>query len=145
MLVEGIRKKLFVPPIQPVNPSHDNVTHAKKLTTQDRWMDPSWDSSTLVRRERILGPLWAMLPTDSGEKRANFTDITKLPRAVKLGSIPVAAGELCIVHQEQDQDICWMASDQLVKVGSLTVDGLAPQKALVAVKKAKLLLKDVHL
>ncbi|KAK2749630.1 Methionyl-tRNA formyltransferase [Myotisia sp. PD_48] len=60
MLIDGIRNRLFVPPLSPIipRPSHQ-LRHARKIHPSDRNLDwSSWTWDTIHRRQKIIGPLW---------------------------------------------------------------------------------------
>lgn len=64
MLVQGIRDRTFVHPLQDVG-WHKNdrqlteLRHAPKITTEDRHIDwEKWTAEEILRRHRVIGPLW---------------------------------------------------------------------------------------
>ncbi len=66
MLVQGIRDRLYVPPLKEVGWFHgredaQNLRRAPKVTSEDRHVDwNSWTAEDVLRRNRVIGPLWNM-------------------------------------------------------------------------------------
>ena len=64
MLVQGLRQRLFAPPLKDVGwvrGSEDtaNLRHAPKITSDDKHVNwDSWTAEDILRRHRIIGPLW---------------------------------------------------------------------------------------
>jgi methionyl-tRNA formyltransferase len=79
LLVQGIRDRVFVEPINPIIPeSTISTRHAPKLQTKDRQIQWGLQSADeLVRRDRALGRLWSTLADE--QKRIIFEDITLAP------------------------------------------------------------------
>lgn len=75
MLIQGLRRGLHVPPLQPVRQQAqtegEEYSHAPKLTKDDRrvrWHD--WVADDFVRRWRVLGPLWGQVRLSSSSSAA---------------------------------------------------------------------------
>ncbi|PCH05086.1 Hypothetical protein PENO1_024210 [Penicillium occitanis (nom. inval.)] len=102
MLINGIRNRVFVPPLKEVKSQFEgfdakDLTHAPKITPEDRhiqWIEP-W--SEIKRRQRVLGPLWSLAVPAPNEhlsledprhpfhhkqtwKRVIFDEIEEVPR-----------------------------------------------------------------
>ncbi|KAL9606071.1 MAG: hypothetical protein Q9179_000751 [Wetmoreana sp. 5 TL-2023] len=64
MLVQGIKNGLFIPPVQEVgwytgDEGALKFTYASKIGPKDRHINwASWSASDILRRQRIIGPLW---------------------------------------------------------------------------------------
>ena len=64
MLVQGIRDRVFVSPLQSIDLSQhsgmfENVRTAPKISPKDRQIDWStWTADKILQRHRIIGPLW---------------------------------------------------------------------------------------
>lgn len=74
MLVQGLRDRLFVPPIKAIAPSTESpMRHASKIAPGDRHVDWSnWTAEEILRRDRVIGPLWSTAvgpPTLSKKQR----------------------------------------------------------------------------
>ncbi|KAL4808523.1 formyl transferase [Aspergillus unguis] len=63
ILVDGIRKGLFVPPVEDAgwnSPEQKDLIHATKIKPEDRHIDwATWTWTDISRRNRVLGPLWS--------------------------------------------------------------------------------------
>lgn len=97
MLVQGLRKRLFVPPLDDVGwfrGSEDtaNLRHAPKITSEDRHINwDSWTAEDILRRNRVIGPLWntAACGDASGrKKRVIWSSGFQLAEAVKHQYLP---------------------------------------------------------
>lgn len=81
MLVDGIRNKIFVPPLEEVgwHGREDDTTslrHAPKITPEDKHIKwRRWTSVELSRRNRILGPLWNLTVSEEGPRRLLFPTV----------------------------------------------------------------------
>lgn len=85
LLVQGIRDKVFLPPIKDLAPiSSRRLRHAPKITTEDRFIH--WDTMTateICRRDRVLGRLWSLYePQERKESRVIFhgVEVVKTPQ-----------------------------------------------------------------
>lgn len=61
MLANGIRDRIFVPPLPQVSlPAQPpSLINAPKIKSEDKEVDwLNWDTATIARRHRALGPLW---------------------------------------------------------------------------------------
>jgi methionyl-tRNA formyltransferase len=78
MLVQGIRDKVFVPPLQDVGWYHpERLLHAPKITSEHRKINwKHWKPSKIHRHHRALGRLWCNIYIDhTTTKRMIFEDI----------------------------------------------------------------------
>ncbi|PGH04082.1 hypothetical protein AJ79_07182 [Helicocarpus griseus UAMH5409] len=88
MLAEAIRNRLFVPPLKSVGWRKEDdgasLRHARKIKPEDRHINwSSWATDEIIRRQRILGPLWnnavvqSSSPSGASEKkRVIFTNMS---------------------------------------------------------------------
>ena len=62
MLVQGIKDRVFVPPLQHVGwykDQHSELRYAPKITTEDRHINwDKWTAEEILRRHQVIGPLW---------------------------------------------------------------------------------------
>lgn len=69
MLIQSLKDGSFVPPIREVGWYNSalasrEVTHASKIGSKDRHLDwTTWSADDILRRQRIIGPLWNMTNT----------------------------------------------------------------------------------
>ena len=73
MLVESIRKGIFVPPLRDVgwceSERGSGIRTAPKITTGDRRIQwQSWAADEILLRNRILGPLFSIIPANVDRK-----------------------------------------------------------------------------
>lgn len=98
MLLESIRKGLFVPPLQDVDWCGDEqgqeICAAPKITTEDRRIQwQSWTADEIMLRSRILGPLFNIIPADvntrlPGRRIIWSSGFEKSPVAIDLETFP---------------------------------------------------------
>ncbi|KAK4147992.1 formyl transferase [Dichotomopilus funicola] len=108
MLVQTLREGLHVPPHQSCQAANDGgyavashqppLQHAPKITPQDRqilWTADNLTSEDIIRRARVLGPLWThLIVNEKGEERVkrvileDLTAVTGTPRPPKLKPNP---------------------------------------------------------
>src|SRR5204863_3216208 len=74
MLIQGIRERVFVPPLIDQGWYHGDVENvnfplAPKVTPEDRHINwTSWDAETILRCQRVLGRLWIFATRNPGKK-----------------------------------------------------------------------------
>ena len=74
LLLEGLKQRLFVPPIRDLTPELDidslgEIKPAPKITPEDRHINwATWSSDKIRRRARIVGPLWSTVEEAGSEK-----------------------------------------------------------------------------
>lgn len=166
ILVDGIRKGLFVPPVQDVVGSHPtekpkNLIHATKVTTQDRHID--WklmSGETIKRRSRVIGPLWNMslVPPDprnnkpAYDRRVILTDMKevspiehseKFAFATEPGR-PFLASPTKMGQQKGKKEgiYVWTADQKQLRIDKMKVEGEVDAEAVKASRRAKFLLKN---
>ncbi|KAL9108767.1 MAG: hypothetical protein Q9187_008254, partial [Circinaria calcarea] len=107
MLVQGIRERLYVPPLQEVQQQTEDgnkllTRPAPKIVPDDRHIDwGSWTSETILRKQRILGSLWntlSVMETHSQRthhKRiiwsSSFQKVANFPKPLSPGQIRISA------------------------------------------------------
>lgn len=76
LLVEGLRQGAFMPPVEVLR-SRIESSHAPKLTPQDAHIDlRSMSAEEILRRQKVLKPLWATWRTAAGEDlKVQFRDL----------------------------------------------------------------------
>lgn len=83
MLLDSIRNRRFVCPVEDVGTQKNAGTsaklrHASKITPEDRHIKwGGWGTEEIIRRNRVLGPLWNMSHTDEGPRRLIFPNLQK--------------------------------------------------------------------
>lgn len=92
ILVDGIRRGLFVRPLEDVgwrkSESNEPLAYAGKIRPEDRHIDwANWTWAEISRRNRVIGPLWSNALVASGDptgeqslqpRRVIFTEIEKV-------------------------------------------------------------------
>ena len=74
MLVQGIRDRIFVPPLHDVgwhedDPQLTELRHAPKITPEDRHIDwGKWTAEEILRRHQVIGPLWNFAQSSAAGK-----------------------------------------------------------------------------
>lgn len=69
MLIEGIRSKVFVPPLEDSGWYSGIVDHAPKITKEDRHVDwQGWMADEILLRLRVLGDLWDNVLLSNGKR-----------------------------------------------------------------------------
>ncbi|KAL9001146.1 MAG: hypothetical protein Q9169_000329 [Polycauliona sp. 2 TL-2023] len=81
MLVQSIRDGTFVPPIREVGwynsaRTSTDFTYASKIVPADRHLDwATWSADDILRRQRVIGPLWNTTEIDNGTKQKELKRI----------------------------------------------------------------------
>lgn len=148
MLVEGVRKRLFLPGSQLPQFSAELVgtplKHAPKITPQDRYVD--WErmkAAEILRRDRVLGRLWCMIQAPNGHtRRAVFHDLEPVQVDTDLES------DTLVVISEEGRQVprtYFVHGDatiipigrngNAVRVGEITIDGQPKMAAAKALSK----------
>lgn len=162
MLINGIRNRIFVPPLKEVDSAanarenpQDLLVHAAKITPEDRhikWNEWTW--TTISRRQRVLGPLWskALIPAHSSDnkiaenmlwKRVIFEDIEEvspdsLPQSQWLSLLPgVPFAPSTGSTQPRDKALfVYTADGKLLRLQKIKVEGDKTNDATIAAQKA---------
>lgn len=155
MLVNGIRNRVFVPPLKEIHSrAPDNLTHAAKITPEDRHIDwQKWTWIEISRRQRVLNPLWgkALVPTqktgdhakDFQWKRIIFDEIENIsedsvPGSKWLALLPGVPFIPSHVRKGQRALYIYTVDGQLLRLGKLKVEGEKFNDALIAAQKARM-------
>ena len=151
MLVQGIRERLYVSPLKEVQQQMENgnallTRPAPKIVPEDRHIDwGSWTSETILRKQRILGPLWNILPffethsQQTHHKRiiwsSSFKKVANFPKPLWPGQIRISADA-----STSGQDI----EDPYVYVGTTDGQVLRTDMAKLESERAQLATRAVR-
>jgi methionyl-tRNA formyltransferase len=173
MLVSGIRNRVFVQPVREVGwykrgvegdqsarlgdlsgegGSSPTLRHAPKITTEDRHIKwGSWTAEDIMRRYRVLGPLWNTMPMEHNgilmEKRVIFSSLVVLAAEPDQGSVdqpglPYAERDISKSAPENPYFFGGLkvkASDgSLIGIGELKIEGSTTKDGIVAAVQAGL-------
>ncbi|OAX83329.1 hypothetical protein ACJ72_02308 [Emergomyces africanus] len=161
MLVEGIRNRIFIPPLKSVawhKPDNEVALRpAGKIKPEDRHINwSSWTAQEISRRQRVLGPLWNNAIVGAGhpvsginnqKKRVIFTKM-ELDEFTPYGldSIKLNPGVIFALPGAQttagqlDQPLYVTTCDQKIfRIDEIKVQGQKSAPAYRAAKKADLL------
>ncbi|KAH0544675.1 hypothetical protein FGG08_001180 [Glutinoglossum americanum] len=152
MLVQGLRDRVFVPPLSDVgwwsnaqlNGQVPETRYAPKITSGDRHIDwSSFTASQILRRQRILGPLWTMATSLSGRKRVIMTLATR----PVLENASVGETGLPFLWLSSGMEMPFLVvrtkDRQLLRIVRMTVEGERSEDAVKAAMGAKLLKEGV--
>ncbi|EAS33032.3 methionyl-tRNA formyltransferase [Coccidioides immitis RS] len=164
VLINGIRDRLFVPPLEPVlQPTvvpETALRHAAKIGPEDRHVEwSSWTWNRIRRHHKVLGSLWNYASVSgtskstgsSLRKRIIFADMEAVPPDFILEfvsgiepGIPFAvAGNSSVL--DKDRPIYVLTSDRkLVKINQIKVEGDKTKGAYAAALKAKAIQPLAH-
>lgn len=161
LLVQGIRDRVFVPPLEEVGwhkstEPTEKFRHAPKITPKDRHLDfSSWTSVTIERRNRVLGRLWsrAVINSNGGDpilKRFVLENIEIIPFSEEdlkhslshgnergeLKTLTQDGGAITSPWVEAEEGIIVSTCDgRGLLIREMTVEGEARKPAHVAVRK----------
>lgn len=81
LLIEGLRQGALFPPVETVQ-SDIEPSHAPKFTSEDAHFDlKSMSADEILRRQKVLAPLWAKWRTREGtELKVQFRDLKEAAR-----------------------------------------------------------------
>lgn len=159
ILVEGIQKGLFVPPLQDVGwrPSADDGTliHAAKIMPEDRHIDwTKWTLHDIQRRHHVLGPLWSKSLVASGTYGgkpnfqhlrvifSEFEEVALLKGCDQFSvvpGLPFIDGALPIKLDEGNGVYVFTRDHKLVRIHQMKVEGGLTTDALRAARKARMI------
>lgn len=155
ILVDGIRKGLFVPPLEYGGQQHvdkTQVTHAVKLTTGDRHLEwNSWDCQTINRRNRVIGPLWNETTVWNSRaetfqrKRVILTEIEEvqpLEGCEKFAAHPGLPFSAIVNKKEKESLYVWTADKKLIRLHRMKVEGDQDIDAFRAASRNKMFTED---
>ncbi|KAL3472780.1 formyl transferase [Aspergillus californicus] len=158
ILVEGIRKGLFVPPVEDagwVSPEErGGLIHAAKIKPEDRHIDwANWTSTDISRRTRVLGPLWskALVVVETAGSIPTFQQrrviLNELEEVQPLkGSesfrlvpgLPFIEGEHTVRADSGKEVYVYTRDGRLLRVHQMKVEGQQNADALRAALKARM-------
>ncbi|KZF25628.1 methionyl-tRNA formyltransferase family protein [Xylona heveae TC161] len=152
MLVQGIRDRVFVPPIEEAGWNHSGAEGgpfkmAPKITPADRHIDwASWSAKEIMRRAHVIGPLWSKAAILSGNnttwKRLIFEDIRECselePRPESPG-LPFLGGP-----EPGSRLLVGTCDGKLLSIGKVKMEGTVLMDGVAAVTRAGLLDISAH-
>jgi methionyl-tRNA formyltransferase len=129
MLVETLRRGLFIPPLDPVTPKYP-PSLARKVTTEDEhivW--GSWSARELQLRAEMFGSVWTELGSENTEdnaprKRTILSGISVLEwePPVELVNLPVGCFRYVKRESPWEELMVLRCKDGWVKVGAVKVE-----------------------
>lgn len=140
MLVQGIRNRIYVRSPSAVH-DHPNIKSsgeirmAKKITPEDRRVKwPTWTSEHILRRQRVLGPLWNEV--SGSEKAAKRLIWSSGFRTASTGPKELPQGAAAVSTEANDTSIYIGTQDGYVlQVDAISVEGQKVSPARSAVIK----------
>lgn len=149
MLVQGLRQRLFVPPLKevgwiPESENAANLRHAAKITSNDKHINwDSWTAEEILRRNRVIGPLWniaACGDSSPREKRIIWSSGFEPSEAVRHHDLP--PGTPFAESPTQGNHILVGTCDgQTLKINDAKVEGENASPAWLAASRAGLISK----
>lgn len=168
MLINGIRNRVFVPPLKEVKSQFEGVdakdlTHAPKITPEDRrikWREWTW--TEIKRRQRVLGSLWSIakpafarkqsekelhdgLIKRPQEKRVIFDEIEEVsedsvPGSYRMSSSRGTPFTLGSAQRTAHDKALYVysADKKLLRLKKLKFEGERFNDALIAAQKARM-------
>ncbi|KAI9851473.1 MAG: Methionyl-tRNA formyltransferase [Thelocarpon superellum] len=149
MLVRGICEKLFLPPVQDVSwwkgdRSSDGAKsfpRAPKVTPQDSQVAWStWTAAEILRRQRVLGPLWTQVKERDGETGTRVI-MHGLQEAPRLRAPTWKTGHFYLAKADTLPRLLLRTCDERVlSVDQITVEGRPRMDAVAAAHRYRELL-----
>ncbi|KAF7597461.1 Methionyl-tRNA formyltransferase [Aspergillus hancockii] len=159
ILVDGIRKGLFVPPVEDAGwrspEEHEPLVHAAKIKPEDRHIDwANWTWLDISRRNRVIGPLWskALVTSDASAKAPSFryrrliiTEMEEVPPMKGSEAYAVVPGLPFVdgahpIEPGQGKGVYVFTKDgKLVRINKMKVEGEQNADALPAAFKARMI------
>ncbi|KAG8528051.1 uncharacterized protein KY384_006967 [Bacidia gigantensis] len=143
MLLNCIRNSSFVsPPEQSSSKLASRgciaAANAPKITTTDRHIDwATWTSEVIMRRHRVIGPLWNIV--NPGERRviwsSGFVDSDQDFADLRLGTGQPFISELGKAEEAIYIKTC---DNKVLRVHEITIDGGHKKRPIPSVKQAKI-------
>ncbi|MCJ1361623.1 Methionyl-tRNA formyltransferase [Acarospora aff. strigata] len=153
VLVRGIRDRLYVPPLKDVGwfretDDVDKLRHAPKITTEDKHIDwDSWTAEDILRRTRIISPLWNMATCKEysarqksvkrDEKRIiwtkGFQPFAEIADPDRISGVPFADWQSYGAHL-----LVKTCDGKLLKISDATVEGENSLPAWLAATRASM-------
>ncbi|KAB8257165.1 methionyl-tRNA formyltransferase family protein [Aspergillus pseudonomiae] len=158
ILVDGIRKGLFVPPVRDAGwrspDEHESLIHAAKIKPDDRHIDwTNWTWLDISRRIRVLGPLWskalvindaAANPSSFQYRRVIFTEMEEVEPMKGSEAYAVVPGLPFVdgahpIDSRQGKCVYVFTQDgKLLRINQMKVEGEQNTDALRAALKARM-------
>ncbi|KAL2864614.1 methionyl-tRNA formyltransferase [Aspergillus lucknowensis] len=158
MLVEGIQKGLFVPPIEDAgwysSAGQKDLIHATKIRPEDRHIDwGKWTCLDINRRHRVLGPLWSkslVVGAPSGstptfqQRRVIFGEIEEVQPLkgceafALVPGLPFIDGEHTVKADSGKGVYVFARDGRLIRIHQMKVEGQPYADALRAALKARM-------
>ncbi|KAI9785781.1 MAG: Methionyl-tRNA formyltransferase [Geoglossum umbratile] len=148
MLVQGLRDRVFVPPLTEVGwwfnsqlrSQAPEIQHAPKITPKDRCIDwSSFSAGEILRRQRVLGSLWNMATALDKRKRVIMT----LSYLSGSENVPIEEPGLPFLWSPSDLGTPYLVvgtkDRQLLQIVEMTVEGERNADAVRAATRARLL------
>lgn len=165
ILVDGIEEGVFVPPLQDMRANSaeksKDLTHATKITTEDRHIDWKVKSAEMVKREsRVIGPLWNVtsVPYDPASDKpphdrrvilTQMTEVSPLDGSEKVGFAAEPGRPFLASPTEEGKNkgtkegiYVWTADKKQLRIDRMKVEGEPDAEAVRATRKAKFMEKD---
>ncbi|RAH83347.1 methionyl-tRNA formyltransferase [Aspergillus japonicus CBS 114.51] len=159
ILVEGIRKGLFVPPLQDVGRSSSaevgTLIHAAKIMPEDRHIDwTKWTLHEIQRRHHVVGPLWSKSLVANGTSggkpgfqnlRVIFSEFEEVPLLKGCDKFSVVPGLPFVdsalpIELDKGKGVYVFTRDhKLVRIHQMKVEGGLTTDALRAARKARMI------
>ncbi|KAI9829346.1 MAG: Methionyl-tRNA formyltransferase [Phylliscum demangeonii] len=150
MLVWAIREKLFLRPrAAHENPAEGEAVEASwapKITTEQRQIDwRTWTARDIVRRERVLGPLWNMATPCAAVGASNVSPSKRVIwqglEEVPAGDAPSLAPGRPFLHRDGEGAslVVWTQDGRLLRIPTIKLESRQTMEAVRAAKKANLL------
>jgi methionyl-tRNA formyltransferase len=159
ILVDGIRKGLFVPPLEDAGwrspEENESLVHAAKIKPEDRHIDwPNWTWLDISRRHRVIGPLWSkvLVASDASAKAHSFqyrrmiiTEMEEVQPMKGSGAYAVVPGLPFVdgahpVEPRQGKGVYVYTKDgKLVRIHTMKVEGEQKADAHRAALKARMI------
>ena len=153
LLLEGIRKGLFVPEkenpdVIQIEQTTKSLRRAPKITPEDRHINwNTWSADEIIRRHRVIGPLWNTASSYSDgkitEKRIIW--VSGFSRS-QTPSRPSLGAGTPFVEQPPDSNLLALAvrtcDAALLRIDKAKIEGGGTQDACLAVRRAGMLRSD---
>ncbi|PWY76225.1 methionyl-tRNA formyltransferase family protein [Aspergillus heteromorphus CBS 117.55] len=159
ILVEGIRRGLFVPPVEDVgwrsSEGDGPLIHAAKIKPEDRHIDwKNWSFLEISRRNRVLGPLWSKSLVASNtpgenisfqQRRLIFSQFEEVPLLEGCEKFSLVPGLPFVnsahpVEPRKGRGVYVFTRDgKLVQIHEMKVEGEKNADALRAALKARMI------
>ncbi len=136
MLVDCLQNRLYLyGSILPIPPkSWDsvdiskaaNARYAQKVTTADRFVDwKTWSSQDVMRRHRVIGPLWSLTkPDEHNHKGRRLIWSTGFQPTSQVTDINLPVGQPVVISHDLSRNVYVQTCDQkLLKIGQIKIEG----------------------